>query len=131
MLVNLANPGQIQADLFAPPPRPRSQELMATLDRINAGMGRGTVRLARVPAQGGWAIKQERRSPCYTRRWGSCRRCIDASNQPRALLSYRAAGSFNSSNSKPLKNNDKPYSVSRATHKEQGWAYIHPQVKHA
>lgn len=70
MLVDLASPGQTQADLLGPAPRPRSQELMATLDRINASMGRGTVRLARVPAQGGWAMKQERRSPCYTSRWG-------------------------------------------------------------
>lgn len=44
MLMNLASPGQIQADLFAPAPRPRSQELMATLDRINTSMGRGRVR---------------------------------------------------------------------------------------
>lgn len=70
MLMNLASPGQIQANLFAPAPRPRSQELIATLDRINASMGRGTVRLAQVSAQGGWAMKQESRSPCYTSRWG-------------------------------------------------------------
>lgn len=39
---------------------------MATLGRINASMGRGTVRLTRVPG----AMKQDRRSPCYTNRWG-------------------------------------------------------------
>ena len=70
MLMNLASPGQIQTDLFAPAPRPRSAELMATLDRINHSMGRGTVRLARVPALGGWSMKQELRSPRYTSRWG-------------------------------------------------------------
>lgn len=43
---------------------------MATLDRINVSMGRGNVRLARVPAQGGWAMKQELRSPGYTSRGG-------------------------------------------------------------
>jgi DNA polymerase V len=53
MMLTLASPGQIQADLFAPAPRPRSHELMATLDPINASMGSGTVRLAWVPAQGG------------------------------------------------------------------------------
>ncbi|AVO55753.1 translesion error-prone DNA polymerase V subunit UmuC [Ectopseudomonas mendocina] len=70
MLMNLASPGQVQADLFAPAPRPRSAELMATLDKINHTMGRGTVRLARVPALGGWSMKQELRSPRYTSRWG-------------------------------------------------------------
>lgn len=70
MLMNLASPGQIQTDLFAPEPRPRSAELMATVDRINHSMGRGTVRLARVPALGGWPMKQELRSPRYTSQWG-------------------------------------------------------------
>ncbi|AEB58203.1 translesion error-prone DNA polymerase V subunit UmuC [Ectopseudomonas mendocina] len=70
MLMNLASPGQIQTDLFAPEPRPRSAELMATVDRINHSMGRGTVRLARVPALGGWSMKQELRSPRYTSQWG-------------------------------------------------------------
>ncbi|WP_276488409.1 translesion error-prone DNA polymerase V subunit UmuC [Ectopseudomonas mendocina] len=69
MLMNLASPGQVQADLFAPAPRPRSAALMATVDRINTNMGRGTVRLARVPALGGWSMKQELRSPGYTCRW--------------------------------------------------------------
>ncbi|SFQ17370.1 DUF4113 domain-containing protein [Pseudomonas borbori] len=44
---------------------------MATQDRINASMGRGTVRLARVSAQGDRAMKQERRSSCYTSCWGA------------------------------------------------------------
>lgn len=70
MLMNLASPGQIQTDLFAAEPRPRSAELMATVDRINHTMGRGTVRLARVPALGGWSMKQELPSPRYTSRWG-------------------------------------------------------------
>lgn len=69
MLMNLARPGQVQTDLFAPASRPRSAELMATLDKINREMGRGTVRLGRVPALGGWSMKQELRSPRYTSRW--------------------------------------------------------------
>ncbi|SDH66181.1 DNA polymerase V [Pseudomonas benzenivorans] len=42
---------------------------MATLDKINANMGLGTVRLAWVPAKGGWSMKQELRSPRYTSNW--------------------------------------------------------------
>src|SRR3990167_1370877 len=67
--------GYLPARLLVP--RPRSQELMATQDRINASMGRGTVRLARVSAQGGRAMKQERRSSCYTSCWGHCRWCVE------------------------------------------------------
>jgi DNA polymerase V len=43
---------------------------MTALDKINTTMGRGTVRLARVPASGRWAMKQQLKSPSYTCRWG-------------------------------------------------------------
>lgn len=69
VLLEFASPGQIQDDLFAPAPRPGSEALMATLDRINARMGRGTVRLARVPAAPGWGMRQEMKSPGYVSRW--------------------------------------------------------------
>lgn len=69
VLMNLASPKHIQPDLFAPAPRPSGAALMATMDQINASMGRGTVRLARVPASAGWAMKQQLRSPGYTCRW--------------------------------------------------------------
>lgn len=59
--MNLASRGQVQSDMFAPVPRPRSAALMATLDRIIANMGRGTVRLARLPALGGWSMKHAHR----------------------------------------------------------------------
>jgi hypothetical protein len=52
VLMEFVSPGQIQGDLFAPPPRPGREALMATLDRINARMGRGTVA------------------------WPGCRRCL-------------------------------------------------------
>lgn len=69
VLMDFVSPGQIQGDLFAPAPRPGSEALMATLDRINARMGRGTVRLARVPAAPGWGMRQELKSPGYVSRW--------------------------------------------------------------
>lgn len=70
VLLELAHAGELQDDLFAPPPRPGSEALMATLDRINARHGHGTVRLARIPAQPQWAMRQELRSPAYVSRWG-------------------------------------------------------------
>ncbi len=75
VLMEFVSPGQIQGDLFAPAPRPGSQALMATLDRINARMGRGTVRLARVPASPGWGMRQELKSPGYVSRWSDLR-CV-------------------------------------------------------
>lgn len=74
MLLEFVSPGQIQDDLFAPAPRPGSEALMATLDKINARMGRGTVRLARVPAAPGWGMRQELKSPGYVSRWNELRR---------------------------------------------------------
>lgn len=57
-------------DLFAPPPRPRSDELMRVMDAINAKQGRGTVRLAREQAEGApWAMRREWLSPAYTTSW--------------------------------------------------------------
>ncbi|MBS7660543.1 translesion error-prone DNA polymerase V subunit UmuC [Pseudomonas lalucatii] len=76
VLMNLTSPKHIQPDLFAPAPRPSTDALMATMDRINANMGRGTVRLARVPASAGWAMKQQLRSPGYTSRWAELPRTL-------------------------------------------------------
>jgi DNA polymerase V len=70
VLMHFVNPAHLQGDLFAPKPRWRSAELMTALDKINTTMGRGTVRLARVPASGRWAMKQQLKSPSYTCRWG-------------------------------------------------------------
>lgn len=72
-LLGLVSPGQVQADLFAPTPRPRSAQLMAAMDKINGQMGRGTVRLAAVPYEAGWGMKQQLKSPGYVSRWGEIR----------------------------------------------------------
>jgi len=69
-LMDFVSPGHTQGDLFAPKPRPRSKELMSVLDKVNANMGRGTLRLARVPQAAGWSMKQELKSPGYISRWG-------------------------------------------------------------
>ncbi|CAM3791138.1 translesion error-prone DNA polymerase V subunit UmuC [Vreelandella rituensis] len=56
-------------DLFAPPPRPKSHDLMRAMDAINAKMGRATVRLAREDAGHGWQMRRELLSPRYTTVW--------------------------------------------------------------
>ena len=74
VLMEFASSSQIQGDLFAPAARPGSEALMATLDRINARMGLGTIHLARVPAAPAWAMRQELKSPGYVSRWSELRR---------------------------------------------------------
>lgn len=70
VLMNFVNPAHLQGDLFAPELRPRSAELMTALDKINTIMGRVTVHLARAPASGSWAMKQQLKPPGYTCHWG-------------------------------------------------------------
>ena len=57
----------------------RHQRLMQALDAVNDRWGKGTLRLGSTrvrsdrvaePQTGGWEMKQERRSPRYTTRWG-------------------------------------------------------------
>lgn len=49
---------------FAP-----AKQLMTVLDRVNSQMGRGTLRLARVPQAAGWAMRQSLKSPGYLSCW--------------------------------------------------------------
>ena len=55
----------------------RHEKLMRALDAVNERYGRGTLKLGSAlvecreePARRGWVMKQERRSPRYTTRWG-------------------------------------------------------------
>ncbi len=57
----------------------RHQRLMLALDAVNDRFGKGTLRLGSTrvrsirvaePQPAGWEMKQERRSPRYTTRWG-------------------------------------------------------------
>ena len=56
-------------DLFAPGRRPGSEQLMSVMDRINARMGRGTVRIAQEEVASGWEMRRQFLSPAYTTRW--------------------------------------------------------------
>ena len=69
LLTDLRQRGEVTADLFAPAPRPGSEQLMATLDAINKREGRGTVRLGRVPADPAWGMRRDMKSRCFTTRW--------------------------------------------------------------
>lgn len=69
LLQDLRQRGEFIADLFAEAPRPGADRLMAVVDQINARVGRGTVRLGRVPAAPEWAMKREMMSRRYTTRW--------------------------------------------------------------
>lgn len=48
---------------------PQQQQLMASVDRLNAMMGRGTIRLAAEGTAKPWGMRSEFKSPCYTTRW--------------------------------------------------------------
>lgn len=66
-LLNLSPKANTQSDLFASP-RDNSS-LMATMDRINALWGRGTLRTAAEGIGQNWKMKREKMSPRYTSHW--------------------------------------------------------------
>lgn len=47
----------------------RSERLMATVDRLNRELGRGTIQLGLPRAGNAWALRSEHRTPRYTTRW--------------------------------------------------------------
>ena len=69
MLLDLARPDALQADLFSPP-TVGDDILMSTLDSINKRFGRSTVKFAAAHARqdAPWRMKQQMLSPCYTTR---------------------------------------------------------------
>lgn len=66
MLIGIRSAGMEQQDLLAPPPDPRRERLMSTLDAINRQFGCVKVRLAAEQMTEGWHMRQEKRSPRYT-----------------------------------------------------------------
>lgn len=69
LLMDLSQRGELTPDLFAPKPRPGSEQLMKVIDLINQREGRGSVRIGRVPKKPKWAMKREMLSQRYTTRW--------------------------------------------------------------
>ncbi|WP_206478007.1 Y-family DNA polymerase [Halomonas sp. KRD171] len=47
----------------------RSEQLMATIDRLNRELGRGTIQLGLSRAGNAWSLRSEHRTPRYTTRW--------------------------------------------------------------
>ncbi len=66
LLMDLRQPGEHNADLFAPQPRANGQALMAVMDAINRRMGPGAVRPAVVPQAAEWKMARRMMSPRYT-----------------------------------------------------------------
>lgn len=72
MLMDLCPANQVPVDLFSQielPDSERARSLMATLDEINARMGRGTVRSAAEGVQKAWAMRSDNKSAAYTTDW--------------------------------------------------------------
>lgn len=74
MLSDLSASGVAQADLFRAEDSERSQTLMATIDRMNQKMGRGTVFFAGQGIQQRWRMQAGMKSPPYTTDWNSLQR---------------------------------------------------------
>ena len=73
MLMSLCPANQLPVDLFSgfdEQDTQRAKNLMATLDEINARMGRGTVRSAGEGIQKPWAMRSDNKSSAFTTDWG-------------------------------------------------------------
>jgi DNA polymerase V len=73
MLMSLCPSNQLPVDLFSgfnEPETQRAKSLMATLDEINARMGRGTVRSAGEGIHKPWAMRSDNKSFAFTTDWG-------------------------------------------------------------
>ncbi len=72
MLMDLCPAHLVPLDLFSGldlPDTSRSNVLMATLDEINAKMGRGTVRSAGEGVEKPWAMRSDNKSAAFTTSW--------------------------------------------------------------
>ena len=70
MLSELAPAAGIQADMFSSmQPDSKSERLMNAMDAINRKMGKGSMKMASEGLNKPWAMKQERKSQCYTTDW--------------------------------------------------------------
>ena len=72
MLTDLCPEHQVPVDLFSGFDLPETQKaktLMATLDEINAKMGRGTVRSAGEGLRKAWAMRSDNKSQAFTTDW--------------------------------------------------------------
>ena len=76
-LLEITSADALQADLFtSAEDEARANQLMATLDRVNARFGSGTLQpgVAGLQEPRGWAMKRGNKSPAYTTRWADLAR---------------------------------------------------------
>ena len=69
LLLDLSQPSEITGDLFAAAQPAASEKLMGVLDAVNGRWGRGTMRLASVPIDANWGMRQEMMSHSSPRGW--------------------------------------------------------------
>ncbi|MBV1776010.1 Y-family DNA polymerase [Burkholderiaceae bacterium DAT-1] len=71
MLMDLIDRSQAQPSLLDDVVElERRKRLMTVMDRINGEFGRGSIQLASAGVKPIWRMRQDRRSPRYTTRWG-------------------------------------------------------------
>ncbi|MGY3284358.1 hypothetical protein ACVW05_001949 [Pseudomonas fulva] len=68
LLLDLSQPNEITGHLFAAAQPVVSEKLMGVLDAVNGRWGRGTMRLASVPADPSWGMRREMMSQSFTTR---------------------------------------------------------------
>lgn len=68
MLLSLCQPSEFTEDLFAHSQAEDASKVMSVLDAVNGRWGRGTLRLASVPASPEWAMRRDLMSRSYTTR---------------------------------------------------------------
>ncbi len=69
MLLDIAPQEQRQYDFFMEVIDQKSERVMATLDAVNAALGKNTLSFAASGIKKTWAIQSNHRSPRYTTRW--------------------------------------------------------------
>jgi DNA polymerase V len=69
MLFDLVRPEAVPRDLFAPPPSPHPDRLMAALDAVNGRFGRDSLHYGPAPRAAPWRSHQAAVSPSWTTRW--------------------------------------------------------------
>ena len=70
-LLEITSADALQADFFTSAEETRANQLMITLDQVNARFGSGTLQpgFAGLQEPRGWAMKRGNKSPAYTTRW--------------------------------------------------------------
>ena len=65
----------VQTDLFAAQEDGCGAAIMATMDKINAKYGRGTLKLSNDGARNAWGMRADNKSPHYTTNWDEIATC--------------------------------------------------------